>query len=79
MLNGFANRDEQPQAGFRVKLLLVAKFVDRNSVDILHHEIRRAVSRDSSIDHSGDVNVVHHRQRLLFGFESRDDVAVEHA
>src|SRR4051794_4332921 len=56
------------------EVVLIAVFCDRNSWDQLHHKIGTSAFRRSGVEHAGDIRMVHHRQRLAFGLEARDDV-----
>jgi hypothetical protein len=50
-----------------------------NAAEELHHEVRAARVGRAGVEDAGDVGVVHHRQRLAFRFEARDDLPAVHA
>src|SRR5262249_49659682 len=66
------------------QVAVVAKLGDRHAADQFHDEIRpwRAsrVSGGSfaAIEDASNINMVHHRQRLPFGFEAGDHLAAVH-
>ena len=64
----------QPLA--RRQLVLVAVFGDRDAADQFHHEVRPAGVGGAGVEHSGDVRMVHHGQRLPLGLEPGDDLGV---
>ena len=61
------------------KLVLVAKIGDPHPADQFHDKVRPAVPGGAGVKHLGDVRVVHQRQGLALGFETRDDRACIHA
>ncbi len=79
VLDGMANRQEQFQPLAGCELVLVAILRDRLALDQLHYEKRPAAFGRASIDHSGDIRMIHQRQGLLFRLEAGDHLAGVHA
>ncbi len=79
VLHGLADGDEQLQSLAGGQVLLVTVLGDGDAVDQFHHEIRSTRIRGSGVKHFGDVGMIHHRQCLLFGLESRDHLPCVHA
>gem|GEM_PF-1911699 len=79
VLDGLADLDEQLQPGMRVEVVLVAVVGDGDAPHQFHHEVGSAQFGGTGIQHPGDVGMVHHRQRLTFRFEARDDGLGVHA
>ena len=52
---------------------------DRQSVDVLHHEVRPSLGRRPGVEHPGDVRMIHERQRLALLLEAGDDRLGVHA
>jgi len=52
----------------------VAVLGDRDTLDVLHHEVRPAVRRRARVEDLGDRRVVHQRQRLPLGLEAGHDL-----
>ena len=67
----------QPLA--RREVVVVAVRGDRNALNQLHDEIGPAGFRGPGVEHSGDVDVVHHGQRLPLGLEAGDHLPTVHA
>ena len=59
--------------------MLVAVRRDGNTGNILHHEVGPALRCRSCVEDFGDAGMVHERQRLPLGLESRYDLAGIHA
>ena len=58
----------------RGQTMTVAIFRNGDSAHVLHREIRHAaLGRAGIIQHARDIWMIHHRQRLAFGFEARND------
>ena len=57
---------------FGAELLQLAELGDRDPAHQLHDEVRPCRQRRSGVEHSGDVGVIHHRQRLALDLEARD-------
>ncbi len=70
MLNGLANRNKEIQAILQRQAVLVAVLRERNPLYILHHEVRSSLFRHSTIEHLGDVWMIHQSQCLTFGFKT---------
>ena len=79
VLDGLANLDEQFEPLAEGKFLLIAKFRDGFSRRQLHDEKRASSARCPRIEDLRDARVIHQRQRLSFGFETRDDGLRVHA
>ena len=75
VLDGLADLDEQVEPFLGGEIILVAVVGDADAAHQFHHEIRPAQSRCvPRIEHLGDVGMIHHRQRLPFRLEARDDL-----
>ena len=79
VLDRLANGDEHFQPFARSQFVAIAVVCDRHPLDQFHRKIRAARVGRSSIQHLGDVVVIHHRECLAFGFEPRDHLAAVHA
>jgi hypothetical protein len=79
VLNGLADGNEQLEALFGGKLVLVAILGDRHALNQFHDKIGPAAIGGAAIEHLGDVGVVHQSQGLALGLEAGDDVAGVHA
>jgi hypothetical protein len=64
VLDGLADVDEKLETLANPKLGLVAEHIQRQSVHEFHHEVGAPVCREAAVEHSGDVGMVHQRQRL---------------
>jgi hypothetical protein len=53
-------------------------FRDRDAIDVLHREVRRAVGGSAGVKNPRDRRMIHQRQRLPFRFEPRDHLARAH-
>ena len=73
VLHAIANFHEQFEPLLQRQLVLVAIAIDRDARHELHHEVRPAFGRRTAVEDARDVRVIHHRERLAFGFEPRDD------
>ena len=58
--------------------LLVAVIRDRNPMDVLHGEVETTLRRRPCVVDTGDVRVVHQRQRLALGLEAANDLPRVH-
>src|ERR1022692_249425 len=56
----------------RAQTMAVAIFRNGNTAHVLHGEIRHAALSRAGIQHARDIRMVHHLQRLAFGFEACD-------
>jgi hypothetical protein len=79
VLDRLADRHKQLQPLARRQAVVVAVPGDRHAVDQLHDEIRPTVFGGPAVEDAGDVDMVHHGQRLPLGLEARDDLAAVHA
>lgn len=57
----------------------VAVLCDWDAFDQVHHKVGAARIGLPCIEHSPDVGMVHHRQRLAFSFEASDHLLGVHA
>ena len=73
-----ADRHEQLRWAWR-QVVVVAVLGDRHAVDELHDEKGSAVLCGAAIENTGDVDVVHHGQRLPLRLEAGDDLPAVHA
>ena len=71
----FADVHEQFQPFASVESVLVAIVGNRDTGDVLHDEVRRALRRGAGIEHLGDGRMVHQSQSLALGFKARDHFA----
>jgi len=69
-----ADENEQVQPFAGGQLLLITIFGDFDPAYQFHHEVGPAIFGSASIENLRDVRMVHHRQRLTFGFEASDDL-----
>ncbi len=76
VLDGLAYRQEKFQSVRNRKPVFVAIVGDREAGNQLHDEERLSGIGGSRVEYLGDVLMIHHRQRLPFGFESGDDLFV---
>ena len=79
VLDGLADLDEQIEPFLGGEIGLIAVIRDANAAHQLHHEERPTHVGRARIQHLGDVGMIHHRQRLPFGFEPRDNLLGVHA
>ena len=49
------------------------------SANQFHHEVRLTVAGDTDVEHLGDAGMIHHRDGLAFGFETRNHFGVADA
>src|SRR5205814_7156228 len=49
------------------------------SIDVLHHEVRAALTGRARVEDLGDVRVVHHRERLALVVKAGEHLAGVHA
>ena len=71
--------DEQIQPLPGVQIIFVAVLGDLDAAHQFHDEVRPAGFRRRRIQHTRDVWMVHHRQRLPLGLKAGDDVLGVHA
>ena len=69
MLNRLADGDQQLQAFAQRESRLVAKLVQRQTMNQFHHKEWLVAVRHSGIQNSGDIGVIHQRQRLALLLE----------
>ncbi len=78
VLHRQADVDEQLHARAWFEALLIAIVGDGDALDQLHDEERPAAGRRATVQHAGDVRMVHERQRLPFRLEAGHDLACIH-
>ena len=79
VLDGVANLDEQPQTIPRRKAPFIAEVRDAHTPDQFHDEERPSGLRGPAVENTGDVRMIHQRQRLPFRLEPRHHAAGVHA
>ena len=79
VLHAFADVHEQDEASFDGEAVLVAVIGDRNAGDVLHREVRTPFRCRAGVVDTGDVGMVHQRQRLALGVEAGEDFPGVHA
>jgi hypothetical protein len=79
VLHRLADRHEQLQTLLRRQVFLVAVLGNGQALDQLHDEIGSCRVRRASVQHLGDVGVVHHRQRLAFLLEAGNHLVRVHS
>jgi len=79
VLHGLADLREERQPLGDGEAGVVAILRERHAADVFHHEKRSAFACHAAVIDLGDIRVIHHRQRLPLGFESREDLAAVHA
>ena len=79
VLNGIADFEEEVKAVINGELVLGAVVGDFLAVDEFHREIRAAAVGRSGVEDFGDIWMVHERERLAFGSETRDYLRGVHA
>src|SRR3974390_1356759 len=79
VLDRLANLDEQLESVCSGELVLVAVIGDFYSTHQLHDEEWAAGVGRPSIQHPGNVGMVHHRQSLTLGFKAGDHLACVHS
>src|SRR5580658_8609396 len=75
IIHGGAYLEKDPQAGNNVELPLIAKAIERQPVDVLHHQERVAGRRDSSIEESSDVRMIEGCQQLALSVEPVEEIS----
>src|SRR6202035_2089127 len=60
-------------------LRLIAVLGDGDPFDVLHREEWTSLLRDASIEHLGDVGMIHESQGLALELEAREDVPAVHS
>ncbi len=75
VLHRLAELDEELDALAMHQAEPVAVLVDAETPHQLHHEVRSAVVGDPGVQDLGDARMIHHREGLSLGFESRDHLA----
>jgi hypothetical protein len=78
MLNRSTNGNEQLQTLSQRQMFLVAILRDRNSIDQFHHEVGASGFGRAAVEHTSDIRMLHHRQRLPFGLEPGDNLVRVH-
>src|SRR5262245_34335229 len=58
---------------------MIAVFGDWHAVHEFHDEVRPARLRGAGVENAGNIDMVHHRQRLPFGLKTGDDLPGVHA
>src|ERR1039458_8011344 len=79
VLDGPANLNEQFQALTGGKSLFITVVRDFDTTHQFHDEVRSASVGCSGIQHLGDIRMIHQRQGLAFGLETRDHLLGIHA
>ena len=79
VLHSVADLHEEIETLFDGYPGLVAILGDGHALDVLHHEERTPLFRDSSIEHFRDVRMIHERQGLTLDFEPRQHLPAIHA
>src|SRR5437773_7844894 len=79
MLNSAANLHEQRQTLGGRQVILVAIISDPDSAHQFHDEEGPARLSCASLEHTGDIGVIHQGQCLTFSLEPRDDSPGIHA
>jgi hypothetical protein len=79
MLHCVANQDEELESLPGGALVLIAKGGNGQSTHQFHDKVRPARGGRACIQDTGDIGMVHHRQRLTFGLEPCDDLPGVHA
>ena len=79
VLDGMADEHEEPQSVGCGQSILIAVVDDRDTAHEFHHEIGPARVGRAGIENPRDVGVVHHGQRLTFGFEPGHHLSAVHA
>ena len=70
---------KQLQTIWNAQLFPITVFRDRHALHQFHGKVRCAVFRDPGIQYLGDVLMIHHRQRLAFGFKPSHYLFAVHA
>ncbi len=73
VLHGLANLYQQLDPIAKRQRLLLTELRNRRSIDEFHDQEWLSACIDSTVKYLGDVMVLHHRQCLPFGFETRDE------
>ena len=80
VLHGTAHGQEEAEARIDIQLPRIGGNGDRRAVHQLHHEVRPPIVGGAGVEDAGDARVIHGREHLSLGFESRDDaIGVEAA
>ena len=79
MLDRVTDLDEKLQPFRGGEVVSITKLGDADAFHQFHHEVRPAGIRRAGVENLGDVRMLHHRQRLTFGLEPRDDRPRVHA
>ena len=75
VLDAFTNMLEEFQSFTNTEFVIIAVCRDRNTRDVLHHEVRRSLGSGAGVEHFSDGGVVHQGQSLAFGLEAGDHFA----
>src|SRR5208282_6682571 len=70
VLDGIADLDEQVETFPGGEVVLVAILGDADAAHQFHDKIGATCLGGAGIEYSGNVGVIHHRQRLPLGFEA---------
>ena len=79
VLDRAADLHEQTEALSGGEIELIAVVGDSGPFDQLHHKVRPSHFGGASLQHFGNVGMVHQRQRLPLRLETGDDLAGVHA
>lgn len=79
VLDGVADLQEEVEALGGVEAFLVAPFVDRESIDVLHDDVRAAVVGGAAIEEAGNIGVIEGGDNLPFAAEALEDAVRLHA
>jgi len=79
MIDGGTDVPEQLQAFPYSVLLVVTEVRDGNALEQFHRKIGPSAGGRSCLEHSGDVGMIHHGQRLTFGLEARQHLVRIHS
>src|SRR5437870_267234 len=78
VLDGMADSREEGEPLLRVKSVFVAVMRNGNTLYQFHGEKRTSGFRCASIEHLGNVRMVHERKGLPFGLKTGDDLISAH-
>ena len=74
VLDGVTDLHEQVEPLGGGEMFPVAVVVDADALHQFHHEVGPAILGGAGVQHTGDVRMVHQRQRLPLGLEPGDDL-----
>ena len=78
-LHGITNLAEKAQARFQIQLLSGAVTLDRNALDVFHHQIGLPTRRRATIKQAGDVRMLQPGQDLPLAREVQEGFRIGHA